>query len=177
MQKTNSTASIGVNNEAAGGNCVLSGGLGPPLLTRYKRDALTQSGAKYVLIFEGVNDIGGASTDSSTQTRVGDQLIAAYKQIAADAKAAGMKVFGATITPFGGSGQSYSNPTREATRQRVNSWIMSSGGVLDAGVDFSKIVEGTSGQLASKYDSGDHLHMNPAGYQAIADGFPLDIFT
>ena len=176
MQKAGIT-NIGVNNQAAGGNCVLNGGLGPTLLSRYKRDAITQQGVKYVMIFEGVNDIGGGGTDSGTQNNIGNQLISAFKQIAADCKAAGIKVFAATITPFGGSGQSYSNPTREQTRQKVNEWILTSGS-FDAVVDFSKLVENpsTKGQLASKFDGGDHLHPTVAGYQAIADGFPLDIF-
>jgi lysophospholipase L1-like esterase len=169
---------IGVNNEAAGGNCVLSGGLGPPLLTRYKRDAITQEGVKYVMIFEGVNDIGGAATDSATQETIGNQLISAYKQIVADCKAAGIKVFAATITPFGGSGQAYSDPTREQTRLKVNDWIRTSG-TFDAVVDFSKIIgdPNIASQLAPQYDGGDHLHPNVAGYQAIADEFPLEIFN
>lgn len=178
MQKSGVT-NIGVNNQAAGGNTVLTGGLGPPLMQRYKRDLLETAGVKYAVIFEGVNDIGGAGTDSSTQQRVGDQLIAAFKQIASDAHKVGIKVIGATITPFGGSGQSYSNPTRDATRQRVNKWILGGGdGSFDATVDFAKIVasSGNAANLASQYDGGDHLHPNPAGYQAIADAFPLDIF-
>ncbi len=176
MQKSGLT-SIGINNQAAGGNTVLTGGLGPTLQSRYQRDAIHQQGVKYVMIFEGVNDIGGGGTDSGTQNQIGNNLIAAFKKIAADSKAAGYKVFGATITPFGGSGQSYSNPTREATRKKVNEWILTSG-TFDATIDFSMIVgdPGKADQLASKYDGGDHLHPNVAGYQAIADNFPLDIF-
>ncbi|KAK8097806.1 uncharacterized protein PG998_013292 [Apiospora kogelbergensis] len=179
MQKSNVT-NIGVNNQAAGGNAVLAGGLGPPLLQRYKRDLLQTSGVKYCLLFEGVNDIGSGSPDAGTQQRIGDQLIAAFKQIAADAHRAGLRVFAATITPFGGNGQSYSNPTREATRQRVNKWILAGGdGSFNATIDFAKFVAngGNPGTLATQYDSGDHLHLNPAGYQAIADAFPLEIFN
>jgi len=130
-----------------------------------------------VLIFEGVNDIGTAGTDSGTQTNVGNQLISAFKQIAADAKKLGLPVFAATITPFGGSGQSYSDPNRERTRNTVNNWILTSG-TFDATIDFSKILgnPSTPSQLASKYDGGDHLHPNVAGYQYIADQFPLSIF-
>ncbi|KAK0629571.1 SGNH hydrolase-type esterase domain-containing protein [Bombardia bombarda] len=177
LQKAN-LSHIAVNNQAAGGNTVLSGGLGPTLLSRYKRDGIQQAGVKYVLIFEGVNDIGGGGTDSGSQTSIGNRLIDAYKQIAKDCKAAGIKVYGATITPFGGSGQSYSNPTREQTRVKVNNWILSSGGVLDGVVDFSKSVSDASvkSQLGKPYDGGDHLHPNVAGYQAMADGFPLELF-
>jgi lysophospholipase L1-like esterase len=176
MQKSGLT-NIGVNNQAAGGNCVLNGGLGPTLMSRYKRDAITQQGVRYVMIFEGVNDIGGGATDSGTQNNIGNQLISAFKTIAADCKAAGIKVFGATITPFGGSGQSYSNPTREQTRQKVNDWILT-GGAFDGVIDFAKMVgdANTKSQLAKQYDGGDHLHPNVAGYQAMADGFPLDLF-
>ncbi len=86
-------------------------------------------------------------------------------------------MFGATITPFGGSGQSYSDPTREATREKVNEWILTSG-TFDATVDFAKMLGDPSkpDQLASQYDSGDHLHPNVAGYQFLADSFPLEIF-
>jgi lysophospholipase L1-like esterase len=145
MQENPATESIAVVNQAAGGNCVLQGGLGPTLLSRYTRDAIQQSGVKYVLIFEGVNDIGSAGTDQSTQTQIGDRLISAYTQIATDCKKAGIKVFIATITPFSGSGQSYSNPTRDATRQRINKWIMANSNtngskVFDAVIDFSKAV-------------------------------------
>jgi len=173
MQKAGIT-NIGVNNQAAGGNTVLSGGLGPPLMQRYKRDAIQQQGVKYVLIFEGVNDIGSGGTDAGSQSRIGDGLISAFKSIVAEAKAAGYKTIGATITPFGGSGQSYSNPMREQTRKKVNDWIMTSG-TFDHTVDFAKFI-GDGSQLKREYDGGDHLHPNPAGYQAIADNFPLDIF-
>jgi lysophospholipase L1-like esterase len=179
MQK-NGITNVGVNNQAAGGNTVLTGGLGPTLLTRYTRDAINQQGVKYVMIFEGVNDIGGGGTDQGTQTQIGDRLIAAFKQIAADCKKAGITVFAATITPFSspGSQQSYSNPVREATRQKVNNWILTSG-TFDAVVDFDKILHNPStvSQLAPNYNGGDYLHPNVAGYQAIADNFPTDIFT
>ncbi|KAK3374215.1 SGNH hydrolase-type esterase domain-containing protein [Lasiosphaeria ovina] len=176
MQKAGIT-NIGVNNQAAGGNTVLTGGLGPPLLTRYKRDALSMQGVKYVMIFEGVNDIGGGGTDSGSQNGIASRLIDAFKQITKDCKAAGIKTIGATITPFGGSGQSYSNPTRDQARQKVNDWILAPGN-FDAVVDFAKITSdpSTKSQLARSFDGGDHLHPNVAGYQAMADGFSLDIF-
>ncbi|KAI1813861.1 SGNH hydrolase-type esterase domain-containing protein [Poronia punctata] len=171
---------IAVVNQAAGGNAVLTGGLGPPLTQRYKRDLLTTAGAKYCIIFEGVNDIGGNSPDSSTQTRIADGLKDAFTTIATDAEAAGITVFGATITPFSGDGQAYSDPTRDAARQDVNEWILAGGdGSFAATIDFAEYLADPSDPsiLASEYDGGDHLHPNPAGYQAIADNFPLDIFA
>ncbi|KAI0096272.1 SGNH hydrolase-type esterase domain-containing protein [Nemania sp. FL0031] len=179
MQKENIT-NIAVVNQAAGGNTVLSGGLGPPLLQRYKRDLLDTAGVKYGLIFEGVNDIGSASADSGTQSRIGTSLESAFKTVAADAKAAGITMFGATITPFGGNGQAYSSPARDSARQTVNKWILAGGdGSYAASIDFAKFLANPSNAavLASQYDGGDHLHPNPAGYQAIADQFPLSIFT
>lgn len=182
MQKNSATSNIGVNNQAAGGNRVLQDGLRPSLISRYTRDGTNQEGVKYVMIFEGVNDIGTAGADQSSQIQVGNSLISAFKQIAADARKAGLLVFAATITPFcapgGASQQSYSSATREATRQKVNTWISTSG-TFDAVIDFDKIVHDPSAvsQLASKYNSGDYLHPNDAGYQAIADAFPLTIFS
>lgn len=166
MQK-NGLGNIGIGNQAAGGNAVLSGGLGPYLLSRYKRDALEQQGVKYVMIFEGVNDIG------SSGGNVANQLISAYKQIIADCKKAGFITIGATITPFGGN--SYSGGSHEQARQTVNQWIMAAGN-FDHAVDFSAII-GQGANLKSSLDSGDHLHPSVAGYQAIADNFPLNIFT
>ncbi|KAJ2988748.1 hypothetical protein NUW58_g3820 [Xylaria curta] len=167
MQNENIT-NIAVVNQAAGGNTVLTGGLGPPLMQRYKRDLLGTAGVKYGLIFEGVNDIGGASADSGTQSRISNNLQAAFKTIATDAKAAGITMFGATITPFGGNGQAYSSPTRDSARQTVNKWILAGGdGSFAASIDFAKFLANPSNaaNLASQYDGGDHLHPNPAGYQ------------
>ncbi|KAH6641001.1 SGNH hydrolase-type esterase domain-containing protein [Chaetomium tenue] len=177
MQKAGNLSHVGVNNQAAGGNAVLNGGLGPTLLTRYERDALKVAGVKWVMVFEGVNDIGGGGTDSGTQNGIGSRLQQAFEKIARDCKAAGIKTIGGTITPFGGNGQSYSNPTREQTRVKVNDWILKNG-TFDATVDFGALIGDPSAksQLAKQYDGGDHLHPNVAGYQAMANGFPLDFF-
>ncbi|KFY05324.1 hypothetical protein O988_00060 [Pseudogymnoascus sp. VKM F-3808] len=176
--QANELAEIGVNNQAAGGNRVLQDGLGPSLISRYKRDAIEQEGVKYIMIFEGVNDIGTAGADENSQAQVGDKLISAFTQIANDASAAGIPIFAATITPCSGPGQAYSGAAREATRQKVNAWFTSSG-LFDAVIDFDAIVHDPAepSQLAQEYNSGDYLHPNVAGYQAIADAFPLDIFT
>jgi lysophospholipase L1-like esterase len=164
--QSNGIINVAVDNQAAGGNAVLSGGLGPYLLSRYKRDGLEQQGVKYLMIFEGVNDIGSGGGN------VGDQLISAYKKIIADAKAAGLVTIGATITPFGGN--SYSSGAHEQARQKVNQWIMAAGN-FDHAVDFASFI-GQGANLQSKFDSGDHLHPSVAGYQEIANKFPLDIF-
>ncbi|PPQ74009.1 hypothetical protein CVT24_012616 [Panaeolus cyanescens] len=165
---------IAIGNQAAGGNCILSMCLGPPLLDRYKRDALSQQGVQYVMIFEGVNDIGGAATDPATQQAIGDRLITAYQQITRDSRAKGFKVFAATITALGST---YTGGSREDQRQRINTWIRTNG-TFDAVVDFDAILRNpdSPSQLQAQYDSGDGLHPNVAGYQAIADNFPLEIF-
>lgn len=178
--QSSSQTNIAVNNQAAGGNRVLKDGLGPSLISRYQRDAITQPGAKWVMIFEGVNDIGNEAATSSAQTAVGDSLVQAFTQIASDAKKAGLITIGATITPFSApsaSQQPYSDKTREATRQKVNNWIKTSG-TFDHVVDFSAMVESKTspGQLDSQYNGGDYLHPNGAGYKAMADGFPIEIF-
>ena len=175
LQTSNHT-NVAICNQAAGGNTVLSGGLGPTLLTRYKRDAIEQPGVKWVMIFEGVNDIGGGANSAGTQTSIGDQLIKAFTQIVADAKKAGFVTIGGTITPFGGN--SYQGTEREKTRKRVNKWILESK-TFDYTVDLASILASKSNpeQLDAKYNGGDGLHPNVAGYQALADAFPVEIFS
>ena len=133
------------------------------------------------MIFEGVNDIGVAADTTDAQSLIGDQVISAFKQISARVHAAGIPIFAATITPFGAPNNTippYSSPRREVTRQRVNDWIKS-GGAFDAVVDFAQILQNPAGpsQLDPRYNSGDYLHPNDAGYQRLADEFPLSIFS
>lgn len=132
------------------------------------------------MIFEGVNDIGVTATDVQSQTKIGDRLIVAYQQIATRVHAAGLPFFGATIAPFGSSPtsnytQPYSNPEREKTGLRINSFIRE-GEVFDAVLDFDTVLRDPEApsQLLPEYDCGDHLHPNEAGYQALADYFPLE---
>lgn len=180
MQKSVLTKNIAVLNQAAGGNRILADGLGPNAIGRIDRDVLAQSGVKYAMIFEGVNDIGTADTSVASQQVVGDRLIQAFEQIASRVHTFGIPIFAATITPFSGNStiQPYSDPQREATRSRVNTWIRTSG-VFDAVVDFDKILRDPHNptQLNPAYNSGDYLHPNGAGYQAVADAFPLSLFT
>jgi lysophospholipase L1-like esterase len=178
MASDASASSISLLNQAAGGNRVLADGLGPNALGRLDRDVLAHSSVRFALLFEGVNDLGTAPATTAAQQAVADRLIWAYKQLALRAHAQGVPLFGATITPFGGAGQAYADPTREAARQRVNAFVRT-GGAFDAVVDFDAAVRDAANpaQLAAKFDSGDHLHLNVAGYQAMADAFPLGVFT
>lgn len=180
MQANPSTAHIAVANQAAGGNRILADGLGPNALGRIDRDVLAQSGVKYAMIFEGVNDIGVASPSSANQSLIYSRLVSAYDQIITRVHAQRIPIFGATITPFSGQNttlQPYSDPAREQTRQQVNKWIRESGR-FDEVIDFDSILADPDhpDQLNPMYDSGDYLHPNPAGYQALADAFPLEIF-
>ncbi|KAL0262585.1 hypothetical protein SLS55_001553 [Diplodia seriata] len=172
---------VAIANQAAGGNRVLADGLGPNALGRFDRDVLSQPGVRWALVFEGVNDIGAAADEAAAQDAVGDALIAAYKQFALRAHAAGLPLLGATITPFNAPGfdvaaQPYSGAERERTRQRVNEFVRNSGGVFDAVVDFDAAVRDPDDEtrLRAEYDSGDYLHLNPVGYRAMAEAFPVD---
>lgn len=180
LQAPNATdlqRNVAIINQAAGGNRVLADGNGPNAFGRVDRDVLAHSGTVYAMVFEGVNDIGTAATDAASQQVVGDQLLAAFDQIITMVHARGIPIFGATITPFGGDGQTYSTPEREATRQRVNEWVRTSGR-YDGVIDFDAVVRDPNNAtvLAAQYDSGDHLHPNPAGYIAMADAFDLSLF-
>jgi lysophospholipase L1-like esterase len=163
-----------VINMGIGGNAVLTGGLGPTARARFDRDVLGQSGVRWLIVFEGVNDIGGASAGGSPA--VATNLINAYQQFIAKAHARNLRAYGATITPFGGNG--YYSTAHEAARQTVNNWIRTNN-LFDAVIDFDAVVRNpvTLTNLLSAYDSGDGLHLNPAGYQAMADAIDLTLFT
>ncbi|KAI0086384.1 SGNH hydrolase [Irpex rosettiformis] len=180
MQQNTTTKNIAMFNQAAGGNRILADGLGPAAVGRIERDIIAQSGVRFTMIFEGVNDIGTAPTDPTSQQVVGDRLIQAFKQIVVRVHELGIPIFAATITPFGAPNsaiQPYSNPEREKTRQRINDFIKTSGW-FDHVIDFDAIVRDPSNptQLNPEFNSGDFLHPNVAGYTAIANAFPLEIF-
>lgn len=177
LQADPATTRVAIVNQAAGGNRVLNDGLGPNAIGRIDRDVLAQSGVKWLLVFEGVNDIGTAEATDAAQKQVTDELIAAYQQIITRAHALGIRVYGATITPFGGNGYDDPQGLREASRQAVNTWIRTSHR-FDAVVDFDKAVRDPADprRLLPAFDVGDHLHMNPSGYKAIADAVPAELF-
>ena len=142
--------------------CVLSG------LARFKADALSQPGAKVVILLEGINDIGTGRNVSA------QQIIDAYKHMIELAHAVGVKIFGATITPY--QGASHATPAGEAERGAVNAWILH-GGAFDGVIDFASAVAdpGDPLRLRPAYDSGDHLHPNSAGYRAMAAAVNLSM--
>jgi lysophospholipase L1-like esterase len=175
LQADPRTAHVTVLNAGLGGNCILRACLGPPALARFDRDVLGPAGVRWVIVFEGVNDIGGASAPGAAAT-VAQGLIDAYQQMIARAHARGLKVYGGTITPFGGS--FYGGAERQAARDTVNQWIRTSG-AFDAVIDFDAAVRDPADpqRLQSALDTGDHLHPNEAGYHMIADAIPLSLFV
>ncbi len=172
------TAGVAVLNQAAGGNRILNDGLGPNALGRVDRDVLAQSGIAWLIVFEGVNDIGTADPTPAAQQQVVSQLIAAYQQIITRVHTDGIRVYGATITPFGGN-TGYDDPGgyREAARQAVNTWIRTSHS-FDAVLDFDRIVRDPAQprNLLPAFDVGDHLHLDPAGYRALGNAVPTQLF-
>ena len=171
------TAGVGLVNMGIGGNAIF-GGLGPAAIKRFDRDVLNQNGARYLIVFEGVNDIGGVS-DASAPTML-TNLINAYTQFAIKAKAHGLRAYGATITPFGGNG--YYSATHEAIRQSVNAWLRTNA-VFDGVIDFDVAVRNpvtlTNFQAAffPGKNAGDWLHLNPLGYQAMGMAVDLNLFV
>jgi len=138
---------------------------------RFARDVANQAGARAVILLEGINDIGDRSAPAS-------EIIAVYLQLILAAHEAGLKIYGATLTPFGGSnaiyGGDYGTPAGETQRQLVNTWIRTSH-AFDGVIDFDKAVRDPNNptQLLPAY-VGDPLHPNDAGYQAMANAVDLD---
>ncbi|KAF2742849.1 SGNH hydrolase [Sporormia fimetaria CBS 119925] len=181
LQREKATRDISIANLAAGGNRILADGLGPNAWSRISRDVLAHPNVKYVLIFEGVNDIGTADTTPSAQALVFEQLKIAYTQIVEQLHQHNLPVFGATITPFMApanfTGQPYSHPEREKTRQKVNRWIREEG-VFDEVVDFDAWVRDEEGSmLRGEFDSGDYLHPGVRGFEELAGRFPVGLFA
>lgn len=181
LQASPVTQSVGVLNEGIGGNRVLLDGLGPNALARFDHDVLAQAGVRYLIVLEGVNDIGvlGRTGDASHEAHetLVRNILAAYEQMIARAHTHGIEVIGATIMPFTGSGYYHPGAETEADRQTINQWIRTPGH-FDAFVDFDKLVRDPEHpeRLLPAYDCGDHLHPSPAGYAAMADSVPLSLF-
>ncbi|MFT4040030.1 MAG: SGNH/GDSL hydrolase family protein [Thermomicrobiales bacterium] len=171
-----------VLNEGIGGNRLLSDSLegfgmafGESALRRFDRDVLGQAGVGYLITFMGINDIGLSSWDGSA-VRTSAELITALDQLIERAHEHGIVAIGGTITPF--EEAMYYSAEGEATRQEVNAWIRDSG-AFDHVVDFDAAVQDPAqpGRILADYDSGDHLHINDAGYIAMAEAINLDWFA
>lgn len=172
------TKNVAVLNQAAGGNRILNDGLGPNALGRIDRDVLSHNAIAWLIVFEGVNDIGTADATPAAQRQVTAQLIDAFQQIITRAHEMGIRVYGATITPFGGNNlYDDGHGIREVSRQAVNTWIRTSH-KFDAVIDFDRVARDPHdpAQILPAFDDGDHLHLNPQGYQALADAIPAGLF-
>jgi len=181
LQGSPATTQIGVLNQGIGGNHLLVDGLGPNALARFNRDVIAQTGVCYVIVLEGVNDLGGLTRLGEVSPAQHDALVAhivaAYQQMILRAHAHGIEIIGATITPYTGSDYYHPTARDELDRNAVNAWIRAAGH-FDAVVDFDKVMRDPShpDRLLPGYDSGDHLHPSPAGYRAMANAIPLSLF-
>jgi len=176
LQANKATAHIAVLDEGISGNRLLHDLTGPSMLERLDRD-LSQSGAKYVIVLIGINDIG-----TNMRPRVpgepkvtADQLTWGLQQVATRAHARGLKIYGATLTPFAGA--KYQDADGLALHEAENSFIRTSG-VFDGVIDFDKTTRDPIKQdtFLPLFDSGDHLHPGDAGYKAMGDSIDLKLF-
>ena len=166
------TRNLSVLNFGLGGNCILRGGLGPTGKSRYARDLFGHPGVKYVILFEGTNDLGGTRNAMTTA----DGIKEVWAQIVEEAHALGIKVFGATVTPVKGNG--YYSPDHEAGRVALNEWIRTSG-VFDGVIDFDRLVADPA--QPDRHDpaflyENDWLHLNASGYEKMGWGIDRNLF-
>jgi lysophospholipase L1-like esterase len=161
-------ARVGVLNQGLGGNRVLNDGLGPNALARLDRDVLAQPGVRWLIVLEGINDLG-------TRSATARDLIGAYEQMILRAHSRDIKVYGATLMPCEGS--PYFTPELEAARQEVNAWIREPGR-FDAIIDFDAATRDAQrpSQLSAAVDGGDHLHPGGEGYKIMAAAVDLKLF-
>jgi lysophospholipase L1-like esterase len=166
----------GVLNEAIAGNRLLTEGVIPfgiNALARFGRDVLDQPGVTHVIVLEGINDIGMAPRDTPGPSA--DDLIAAHEQMVERAHEHGLKIYGATLTPY--EGAAYFSPAGETKRQAFNTWVRSNK-FYDGVVDFDAVVRDPASptKILAHFDSGDHLHPNDAGYEAMGNAIDLKLF-
>jgi lysophospholipase L1-like esterase len=166
---------VAMLNEGIAGNCILHDFIGPNALARFDRDVLGQAEVRFVIVLEGINDIG---TSSTLGDLTADQITAGLQQLVRRAHARDLKIFGATLTPFEGTTiPGYFSTQGEMKREAINEFIRTSG-TFDDVIDFDKVVLDPNHptQLLAAYDSGDHLHPNDAGYKAMGDAIDLSLF-
>jgi lysophospholipase L1-like esterase len=170
-----------VLNHGIGGGRLLLDGLGPNALARFDRDVLAQSGVRYLIVLEGVNDLGTFTRDGpqspEAHAALVRRIIDAYRQIVERSRAHRITVIGATILPYGGSDYYHPDAANEADRQAINTWIRTPGN-FDFVIDFDAVTRDPANPMRMKpaYDSGDHLHPSAVGYRAMADAIQLEWF-
>lgn len=181
LQTSPSTRHVAVLNQGIGGNRLLTDVIGPNALARFDHDVIAQSGARYLIVLEGINDIGMLTRNGEVPQSEHDSLvrrmIGAYAQIIERAHSSGINVIGATILPFVGSDFYHPGPASEADRQAINQWIRTPGH-FDAVIDFDRVMRDPihPEKLLPASDSGDHLHPSPGGYAAMGNAVSLSLF-
>ncbi len=168
------TQHVSVLNMGIGGNCVLKNCKGPAAIDRFERDVINQQGVRWIVLFEGINDIGG-TTSLAEANSVADSLIFAYEQMINKAHKMNLSIFGATIMPFKGS--FYYEEFRDKARIRVNNWIRNSN-KFDAVIDFDKFMQNPSDtvSLISTLHDNDFLHPNKHGHKKMGESVDLKLF-
>jgi lysophospholipase L1-like esterase len=180
LQADPALASIAVVNSGIAGNRLLNDAsapfIGPSLLSRFERDALSKPNVRWIIVLTGSNDISASDMLATAKDKVSaQQLITGLQQLVARAHARGIKVYAATLLPKAGVEKPFIHtPESQMKRDEVNAWIRSSG-AFDAVVDFARLMGDPArpDRLAPRYDSGDHLHPNDAGFAAMADAIEL----
>ena len=171
---------VAVMDHGISGNRTLHDLIGPNALARFDRDVLVAPGAKWVVLLEGINNIGIPGAFGLAQEVVSaNDIIFSYRQLIDRAHEKGLKFYGGTLTPFEGTiFPGYFTPAGEVKRQTVNQWIRTSG-AFDAVIDFDKALRDPAHptRMLPAYDSGDHLHPNDVGYQAMANFIDLSLFN
>lgn len=182
LQANPATRNVCVINEGISGNRVLLNGTGPAAIARLNRDVLSQPGVKYMIVLEGINDLGHLAREGNvSQTSINTlvkHITEAYQQIIDAAHARGIKVIGGTLTPYGGSGYDKAGGSRfQAAWRKINTWIRQPGH-FDAVVDFDKATADPKHpeRFAPGLGAGGHLHPDPKGYQVMANAINLKWF-
>lgn len=173
-----------VANAGISGNRILSPGMGESALARFDEDVLSLPAVKYLIIFEGVNDIGnrfgprtgGPQLPGMDQPEITvEQMIAGYRQLISRAHAKGIRVIGSPIGPY--KGASYWTEEGEAARQKINTWILTSG-AFDGIVRLDEAFANPADKAAMRdgYHMGDFLHGSDAGLKAVGESIDLALF-
>jgi lysophospholipase L1-like esterase len=177
LQANKKTQNVAILNEGIGGNRLIHDRAAQNALARFDRDVLAQNGVRWLIVLEGVNDLGTrvSAKEHNEQAATADDLIAAYEQIIFRAHAHNIRVYGATILPY--EGAFYFTPDGEADRQKLNQWIRTSGH-FDAFIDLDAATRDAKNpaHLSEAADSGDHLHPADGGYKIMGDTVDLKLF-
>ena len=191
LQANATTKWVAVLNHGIGGGRILKDGLGPNAMARFNNDVLAQAGIKYVIVFEGINDIGTLShgnaeppappakpelATADDYAALVHNITAAYQQMINRAHDHGIRIYGATILPYAESFYYKHDPQGDKARQAINEWIRTPGH-FDAVIDLDKALRDPAHpeQLLPEYDKGDHLHPSVAGHAAIGNAVPLEL--